>query len=154
MTDEQRAWTSADAEAASMATAEFWGALAADDDASALACTAASIHEEVGTAPGYCERLRTALGASRGRCERIGTSSKVRVVDGLMILMFLEVDPNAPPKDLGSWGPIRVSGWALWMRQERARWVVGGRYIPDEDGWPARTQYLDLPHAPAPGSVQ
>lgn len=147
-------WTAPDAAAASMAVADLWAAIQDDDDAAALAATSASIHDQHGTSPGFCERLRESFQVSQEVAGRMGTSSMVRVVDGHMIFMCVDTGPGHQRVSLGAWGPELVNGWALWTALERGRWVVAGTYVPEAERWPEGTEYLDLPHAPNAGPVQ
>lgn len=128
----------------------LWLALADDDDETAVELTTASLHEELGGVPGIAANLRDGFGVDRMLAARIGVSSKVRVVDGVMVFMCLEVDRDEGDLRLGDWGPVEVRGWGIYVAHERGEWRVAGRYL-SPDGWPEGTVYIDLPHAPGAG---
>jgi hypothetical protein len=144
-----------DAWAAAQVVGAFWQALAEGDDASAVMVTTAGIHEEVGTEPGFASRLRERLGIDQGACARVGVSSKVRVLQGQMIFPCLDVGEGGQTRPIGTWGPVTIEGWLLQTAVEGGRWRVSGRYLQAAEGWPADTEYIDLPTAPAPeGPIQ
>jgi hypothetical protein len=141
--------TAEDAFDAFVAVAALWAALSDDDDVAAIQATSSTMHGELGTDPGFAGRLRERLRIDRDIASRIGVTSKVRVVDGRMIFPGVLLEPDGQPAVLGSWGLEVRQTWALWTVIERGQWVVGGTFATDAGGWPAGTEYLDLPHAPA-----
>jgi hypothetical protein len=106
-------WTAADASAASEAVNSLWQAAAEDDDLTALRVTAADVHAQLGTGPGYASRLRDALDRSVAQCERMGLSSKVRIVDDQMVFVSIEVAPGGESMLVGTWGPQKRQLWAF-----------------------------------------
>jgi hypothetical protein len=139
--------TPADAHAASAAVADFWQGLAEDNDVLILQVTSTGFQDVHGTAAGVSDRIRDDLIVSREDSALMGTSSKVRVVDGKMVFVCVRTDGE--PLILASWGPEQREMWRIWTVFERGRWTVGGPYR-NADGWPAGTGYLDLPHAYEP----
>jgi len=143
-------YTSADADAASVAIADYWTALAEDDDAALLATTSAAFHEAIGTTPGMCERSRAATEVSREACGHIGTSSRVRVVNGWMIFVCIELADGEEGREVGTFGPQAVEARLLVPIFERGRWVVHVNYVLPSENWQGDTAYLDLSSAPTP----
>jgi uncharacterized protein (TIGR02391 family) len=143
--------TDAEALAASQVVGRLWVALADNDDETAFELTTEAVHDELGGVPGLAENLRDGFGVDRMLAARIGVSSKVRVIDGVMVFMCLEVDPKQGYKIVGDWGPVQVRGWGLYVAREGGEWRVDGLYRVSPDGWPDGTVYIDLPHAPSSG---
>jgi hypothetical protein len=142
--------TARDAADASRAVGDLWQALADDDDFLALRVTAEVVHEDLGTDVGFCERLRGALDVTKTIADRVGVSSKVRVVDGTMVFMCIDVGEARASKVIGQFGKELIHAWALTVAAERGLWKVSGTFSSGPE-WPAGTQYLDLPDGPTSG---
>lgn len=147
--------TADDAWQAAQVVGRLWEALATDDDALALQVTTSGIHGDLGTHEGFADRLRQGIGVEQSTAGRVGVSSKVRVLQGVMIFPCFDVGEGRSSRLVGSWGPEVLSGWLLWVAVEGGRWRVAGQYQQPDGGWPPDTEYLDLPTAPPlDGSVQ
>ena len=144
--------TDQDAWAAAQVVGVFWEALALDDDVMALQVTVNAIHDELGTEPGFAARVREALGVDSPLAARLGVSSKVRVVEGVMIFACMEIDPDEGIRRIGQWGPVMLPGWRIPVTVEAGRWRIAGRFDYPGGEWPPHTEYLDLPYAPPSNS--
>lgn len=147
--------TADDAWAAYVTVQAFWRALESGDDADALALTADDVHQQIGTDAGFTARLLETLAIDADTASRIGVSTKVRVVQGEMVLPSIEVrDPNTPMV-VGSWGPVQMRAWLIRVAFGRGRWLVAGTYEQPAEGWPPGTQYVDIPQQlPPRGPLQ
>lgn len=134
--------TTADAEAAAAVLRALWRALAENDDSAALQLTISEIHEQIGSGEGVAERLSEAFNVDAERAQWIGVSSTVRVVDGAMVFMCIEVEPDKGYRIVGEWGPVRAQGWALYVAVEDGRWRVASTYEQPPDGWPPSISIL------------
>jgi hypothetical protein len=139
-------WTQDDALGAAYAVGDLWAAAQGDDDAAAMRCLSGGLLTLLGDGPGLCDRVREWLGVDRSAAATIGVSSKVRIVEDVIVIMCMTTPPEG--RIVGEWGPVRLPMWAFLMTLERAGWRVAGGYEQPEEGWPPGTEYIDLPHAP------